>query len=480
MKNPNALIDRKRFIALLGCGASQALVSRGAFGQGERSSGSPPNFVVIFTDDQGYNDIGCFGSPDIKTPNLDRMAADGMKFTDFYVPAPVCTPSRAALLTGCYPQRVGLPVVLFPNSTIGINSEEITIAELLKPRGYATACIGKWHLGHLPPFLPTRHGFDYYYGLPYSNDMRPTSKRPNYPALPLMRNEEVIEENPDQRQLTERYTAQAIQFIKENKGRPFFLYLPHTFPHVPLYVSERFKGTSARGLYGDVIECIDWSTGRILDTLKELGLDDNTLVIFTSDNGPWLVMKENGGSAAPLRAGKNTTYEGGMRVPCIMRWPGKIPAGSVCSEIATTMDLLPTFAALAGGTPPTDRTIDGKDIRPLLAGTPDVKSPHEAFFYYGGGGYNLEAVRSGRWKLVFERTLKKEFPYRRIAGGGETVPEALYDLEKDIGEQNNLIADHPDVADRLRALAETMRADLGDSLHDRRGANRRPPGRVSS
>jgi len=279
MKNPNALIDRKRFIALLGCGASQALVSRGAFGQGERSSGSPPNFVVIFTDDQGYNDIGCFGSPDIKTPNLDRMAADGMKFTDFYVPAPVCTPSRAALLTGCYPQRVGLPVVLFPNSTIGINSEEITIAELLKPRGYATACIGKWHLGHLPPFLPTRHGFDYYYGLPYSNDMRPTSKRPNYPALPLMRNEEVIEENPDQRQLTERYTAQAIQFIKENKGRPFFLYLPHTFPHVPLYVSERFKGTSARGLYGDVIECIDWSTGRILDTLKELGLDDNTLVI---------------------------------------------------------------------------------------------------------------------------------------------------------------------------------------------------------
>jgi len=422
-----------------------------------------PNFVIIFTDDQGYNDLGCYGSPTIKTPHLDKMAAEGLKFTDFYVAASVCTPSRAALMTGCYPRRVSLPHVLFPNTRIGINPDEITIAEILKGQGYATMCIGKWHLGHLPPFLPTRHGFAHYFGLPYSNDMRPETNPRRYPPLPLIRDENIIEENPDQSRLTERYTDEAIRFISENKGRPFFLYLPHTMPHVPLYVSERFRGKSAGGLYGDVIECIDWSAGQILDTLARLGLADNTLVVFTTDNGPWLQRGKHGGSALPLRAGKGTMYEGGFRVPCIMRWPGRIPAGAVCSEMATTMDLLPTMARLAGTEPPSDRIIDGKDIWPLMAGAAGARSPHEAFYYYTGN--NLRAVRSGEWKLVFEGTRRREVA-------------ALYNLEADIGETENVIAERPAVAVRLRALAEKIRDDIGDDRTKRPGKNCRPQGRI--
>ncbi len=411
-----------------------------------------PNFVIIFTDDQGYQDVGCFGSPLIKTPNLDRMCAEGRKFTDFYAAGPVCSPSRAALMTGCYPLRVGIPQVLFPKDVIGMNPAEVTIADVLKERGYATACVGKWHLGHHKEFLPTRQGFDYYFGVPYSNDMRPENpetraREQKYPPLPIVENEETIETNPDQRYLTKRYTAKAIEFIRTNKDRPFFLYLPHTMPHIPLYVSEDFKGKSARGLYGDVIEEIDWSVGEILRTLKESGVDDRTFVLFTSDNGPWLIKKEDGGSALPLRDGKGTTYEGGMREPCLMRWPGKIPAGTVCGELCGTIDMLPTIARLAGGKVPTDRVIDGQDIWPLISGERGAKTPHEAYFYYRGK--QLRAVRCGKWK------------FRK-----DPAPE-LFDLEADISESKNLVKEYPDIA---RELEEKMNDFHASLLHTSRPA----------
>jgi len=446
-------MDRREFLGLVGA-AAVALphVARGAAAPKERL----PNFVIIFTDDQGYQDLGCFGSPDIATPRLDKMAAEGMKFTDFYVAASVCTPSRAALLTGCYAQRVSLPSVLFPGSKVGISDKETTLAEILKTRGYATACVGKWHLGHLPPFLPTRHGFDTYYGIPYSNDMRPT---------PLLRNEETIEEPATQDTLTQRYTEEAVRFITANKDKPFFLYLPHTMPHVPLFASKEFKGKSKRGLYGDVIEEIDWSVGRILDTLQKLDLDEHTCVVFTSDNGPWLSKGKAGGSALPLRDGKFSAYEGGMREPCIMRWPGRIPAGKVCSEIATTMDILPTFIRLAGAEVPQDRVIDGKDIWPLMAGVEGARSPHEAFFYLRG--YAVHAVRAGDWKLHLPqtRTGKGKPPQKNAA--------QLYNLREDIGEKNNVADAHPDVVQRLTELAAKCDDDIG-----RGGKNRRPCGRV--
>ncbi|MHC4148093.1 MAG: sulfatase-like hydrolase/transferase, partial [Planctomycetota bacterium] len=328
-------LSRRDFIKSVGLGAA-AMTLPGCRGIGRLLRDRPvkyrPNFVVVFTDDQGYADVGCFGAKGFETPNLDRMAAEGVRFTSFYVAAPSCTPSRAALLTGCYPQRVGLPYVLFPTgpewtanrTDIGINGQEETIAELLKSRGYATACIGKWHLGHHRKFLPTRHGFDYYFGLPYSNDMRPENNE-EYPPLPLVEGEQAIEYDPDQSQLTRRYTEKAIEFIRQNKDKPFFVYLPHTMVHVPLFVSERFKGKSEQGMYGDVIMEIDWSVGQIMSVLKEVGVDEKTLVIFTSDNGPWLAYGDHGGLAGPLREGKGTTWEGGMREPCIMRWPGQIP-----------------------------------------------------------------------------------------------------------------------------------------------------------
>ena len=460
MSTQDRSFTRRRFIQA-SLGGSAALLGLPRFGSSEGAE-RPPNFVVIFVDDLGYGDVGCFGAPSIKTPRLDAMASEGVKFTDFYAAAPVCTPSRAALMTGCYPCRVSLPSVLHPNSNVGLNPDEITIAELLKTRGYATACIGKWHLGDLPAFLPTRHGFDYYYGIPYSNDMVRDGNK-----VPLMRDERVIERPVFQDDLTERYTQEAINFITENKDRPFFVYLPHTFPHVPLHVTERFKGKSKGGLYGDVVECLDWSTGEILDTLKTLGLDDNTLVVFTSDNGPWLQLREHGGSAGPLRNGKGTTWEGGMREPCIVRWPGRIPAGTMCSEMATTMDLYPTLAKLAGADMPTDRIIDGKDIWPLISGVDGAKTPHEAFFYYWKN--ELHAVRSGRWKLVLDH--KK--PRTDI-----DVPPALYDLKSDIGEQNDLSARYPKLVSKLQELAERARADLGDAVTGRPPTNQRPPGKA--
>jgi len=422
-----------------------------------------PNFVVFLTDDQGYQDVGCFGSPLIRTPHLDRMAREGVKFTDFYVAAAICSPSRAALLTGCYPPRVGIERVLFPNDTIGLNPSEITIAEILRGQGYATTCIGKWHLGHKPEFLPTRQGFDSFFGIPYSNDMTIDPEARLAPGIhlregqtlediragrtaggrvPLMRDEEVIEYPADLTTLTRRYTEQAVGFIKDNRHRPFFLYLPHTMPHVPLAASPAFKGKSPRGLYGDVIEELDWSAGQVLETLRDQGLAENTFVIFTSDNGPWLDMKADGGCALPLRAGKMTTYEGGLREPCIMWWPGTIPAGAVCSEVASTIDLLPTFAALAGAAVPGDRVIDGRDIRPLLTGGKNARSPHEAFYYYWLN--DLQAVRCGKWKLM--RAGPNQFE--------------LYDLANDIGETQNLAARHPDVVQRLSAMMDQFDKDL--------------------
>jgi arylsulfatase A-like enzyme len=422
---------------------------------GGPSPADKPNFVVIFTDDQGYADVGCFGAEGFETPNIDRMAAEGAKFTSFYSAAPVCTPARAALLTGCYPMRVSMPRVLFPRDKIGLNPDEITIADILKARGYATCCIGKWHLGHLPDFLPTRQGFDYYFGIPYSNDMKP---------VVIVENEETIETKPDQSQLTRRYTEKAVEFITSHKDRPFFVYLPHTMPHVPLYASDAFTGKSKQGLYGDVIMELDWSVGEILRTVKQLGIDEKTLVIFTSDNGPWLSKGEHGGSAIPLRDGKFATYEGGMREPCVMRWPGKIPAGMVCSEMATTMDFLPTLAGLAGAKAPADRIIDGKDIWALMT-DPKANTPYEEFFYYFEG--QLGAVRSGKWKLVVEHKI-----HNRV------IPAALYNLQDDIAEQQDVSAQHPEIVRRLAALADKIRQDIGDSVTGVTGKNVRPPGRV--
>ena len=402
-----------------------------------------PNIIIIFTDDQGFEDIGCFGSPKIKTPHLDKLAAEGRKFTSFYSANSVCSPSRASLLTGCYPVRVSIPGVLFPRHEIGLNPDEITIADLLKSKGYATSCIGKWHIGHKPKFLPTRQGFDSYYGIPYSNDMtidpeanlaadiklregftieRIRNEKPKKDFVPLMRNEEVIEYPCDQTTLTQRYTEEAVKFIEENKNKPFFLYLPHTMPHIPLFASEKFKGKSERGLYGDTIEEIDWSVGEIMKSLRDNNLDENTLVIYTSDNGPWKLKGGRGGSAHPLRGFKFQTYEGGMRVPCIMHWKGKVPAGSSCDEIAATIDLLPTIAGLSGAEMPNERTIDGKDIWPLIAGKKGAQTPHEIYFFYKGN--KLESARQGKWKL------------RR--SGKKSQPVELYDLASDISESKNL------------------------------------------
>jgi arylsulfatase A-like enzyme len=349
------------------------------------SFAAAPNIVLIYTDDQGYADLGCYGSKRIKTPRIDRMAAEGVRFTDFYAAASVCTPSRAGMLTGCYPQRIGIgeipPVpggkawqtrVLYPGARFGLNPDETTIAEILKARGYATAIVGKWHLGDRKPFMPLDHGFDSFFGTVYTNDT---------PGVGFVRDYEFLDEKADHTTFTDRFTDESLKFIRDNKDKPFFLYLAHLMPHVPLAVAERFRGKSAGGLYGDAIESIDDSTGKILDLIAELKLDDNTLVIFSSDNGPWLIKGEHGGNATPFRGGKGGAYEGGMRVPCIMRWPQVIPAGSVCGELATQMDFLPTFAKLAGGELPKDRKIDGKDISDLMFAKEGAKSPHESCFY---------------------------------------------------------------------------------------------------
>ncbi len=431
-----------------------------------------PNIVFIMADDMGYGDIGPFGSTKNRTSNLDRMAKEGKRFTSFYA-APVCSVSRAQVITGCYGQRVSLPGVLFPGSRSGINAREHTVAELLKAQGYATMCIGKWHLGDQPEFLPTRHGFDRYFGLPYSNDMQSRVVKDGRSVVPLVRDEKLVEQltGDDQDRLTGRYAEEAVKFIRENQARPFFLYFPHTAVHVPIHPGQEFRGKSKNGRYGDWVEEVDWSVGRVFETLRELKLDAGTLVIFSSDNGPWLTMGKDGGEAGPLRGGKGSTFEGGVRVPTIAWWPGKVAPGSACDAIAGNIDLLPTFVALAGGRVPSDRRIDGRDLSPLLLGT-SKQSPRKAHFYYRGN--KLEAVRCGQWKLALG-------PQPEAMGQGKASPDAaaagvrLYNLDVEIGERTNVAAEHLDVVKRLQVLARQMTADLGDG---KPGPGVRPAGQV--
>ncbi len=429
-----------------------------------------PNFILIFVDDLGYGDLGVYGSKLHRTPEIDKMSREGVRFTDFYSTSGVCTPSRGSLLTGSYPRRLNLHIdsndkwVLFPNGHKGLHPNEVTIAEILKSQGYATACIGKWHLGDQPEFLPTRQGFDSYYGIPYSNDM----DRKGIP-LPLMRNENVIEAPVDQILLTQNYTSEAIQFIQENKDRPFFLYLPHTMPHIPLFSSEGFRGKSANGDYGDAVEELDWSTGQILKTLKELEIDNNTLVIFTSDNG---ADPRYGGSNAPFSGWKGDTDEGSMRIPFIARWPGMIPANHITRELATTLDILPTFCHLSDSDLPKEVTIDGHNIWPLLSGKKGAESAYKAFYYYHTS--QLQAVRSGDWKLVLPQKVKKI----GWAKEEKNTPLKLYNLSDDLAEKNDVSKEYPEIVKKLIELSEKARTDLGDVGKD--GAGQRKAGWVEN
>lgn len=441
---------------------------------------APPNVVLIYADDLGHGDLACFGNKDIRTPHLDSMARDGVKLTNFYTAQAVCSASRAALLTGCYPNRVGILGALGPQSKIGIHDRETTLGEQFKSKGYATAIFGKWHLGYQPRFLPTRHGFDEYYGLPYSNDMWPNHPTSKFPPLPLIEGEKTIEENPDQSKLTTSYAERAVAFIKKNKDKPFFVYVPHAMPHVPLFVSDKFKGKSKAGLFGDVIEELDWSVGQILAALKEHGLDEKTLVIFSSDNGPWLSYGNHAGGAGNLREGKGTSFEGGVRVPFVARWTGKIKAGRVSAEPAMTIDVLPTLSKLCGAKLPELR-IDGKDIGPLLF-EDGAKSPHDALYFYWDR--ELQAVRAGKWKLHFPhnyRTLKGSKPGADGKPGNyrqAMIGVALYDLEADPGETKNLASVQLEVVKRLHNLADVVRKDLGDSATKQAGEGVREPGRI--
>mgnify|MGYP001179250873 FL=1 len=444
-----------------------------------------PNIVIMFMDDMGYADIGAFGAKAYPTPNLDQMAKEGRKFTDFYVTQAVCSASRAGLLTGCYNVRIGINGALGPKSTHGLNPTETTIAEICKQKGYATACFGKWHLGHHQKFLPLQHGFDEYFGLPYSNDMWPfhpgvlhlpmEERLKRWPHLPLFEGNNIV--NPqvtakDQEQLTTQYTDRAVSFIEKNKDNPFFIYLPHGMVHVPLYVSEKFKGKSGVGLFGDVMMEVDWSVGQIMKTLRKNNLHKNTLFLFTSDNGPWLNYGDHAGSAAPLREGKGTMFDGGCREPTLAWWPGTIPADSVCKEAAMTIDLLPTISGLLNARLP-EQLIDGKDIWPMFRND-RAKSPHEAYYFYYGN--QLQAVRQGKWKLHFPHG------YRTMAGkpvGTEGIPTnysqakielSLFDLHKDIGENINLRDEYPHITQKLKTL--------GENFHKKLQASKRPAGKI--
>lgn len=414
-----------------------------------------PNVILIFVDDLGYGDLSCYGHPTIRTPNLDKMANEGMRFTQFYVGANVCTPSRAALLTGRLPVRYGLAGggvrdVFFPNSLNGLPQNEITIAKSLKSKSYNTAIIGKWHLGHLPEYLPSSHGFDYYYGLAYSNDMIPEDGE--WQELVVFRNSEVVEVNPDQRQFTKKYTQESVEFIRKNKNKPFFLYYANNFPHIPLYTSKEFEGKSKRGLYGDVVAELDWSVGQILNTLKELKLDSNTLVLFTSDNGPWLPKKDNAGSAGLLFEGKGSTYEGGMRVPAIAWWPGVIKPNQVNEALATTMDLFPTILNIANLENPADREYDGTNLMPLLTGKDE--KVRDIVYYYN---WNiLYAVRKGPWKAHF---ITKP-SYRKDVESTIHQTPLLYNLEIDPSEKWDLAKENPAIVRELTREYEKQKASV--------------------
>jgi arylsulfatase A-like enzyme len=459
-----------------------------------------PNIIIIFTDDQGYADVGKFGAEGFTTPNFDRMADEGAVFRNFHVAQPVCSASRCALLTGCYPNRLGIHGALGPHSKIGLSGNEMTLAQLLKQQGYATAMFGKWHLGDAPEFRPTSHGFDQFFGLMLSVDFWPdhplliTNFPPNilavkreYPNLPIYDGTNVFRREmsiDDLNHLTTWYTERAVKFIDANKSHPFFLYLAHSMPHVPLGVSAKFRGKSKRGLYGDVIEEIDWSVGQVLEALKKDGLDDNTLVIFTSDNGPWLCYGNHAGSAKPLREGKGTNWEGGTREPCIMRWPGHIPAGADSWDMFMSIDLFPTIADLVGGKLP-EHKIDGLDVWPIISRQPGAKNPHDAYwFYYNVNDLQAVTTSDGHWKLQLPHT------YATLGGkpgGTNGVPakyqqrkvktEELYDLVNDISETTDVSAQHPEIVKQLEAEAEKARADLGDGFTQRRGTGQREPGR---
>ena len=448
-------------------------------------SAEKPNIVLIFVDDLGYGDVSPFGNKTVKTPHLDKLAAEGMKFTSFYA-TPVCSMSRACLLTGSYNTRVSVPGVLFPAAKIGLHPNEVTLAEIVQPQGYATICIGKWHLGHREPFLPTKQGFDAYFGIPYSNDMSidpvnavfakdcvfrdgMDAKKAREGAItrvvPLMRGTEVVEYPADQDTLTQRYTEEAVKFIRANQAKPFFVYLPHSMVHVPLAASAAFRGKSAGGLFGDAVEELDWSVGRIMATLKELKLDEKTLVIFTSDNGG------ASGTSAPWRGKKGTTFEGGMREPCIMRWPGRIPAGTTCNQIAGNIDLLPTFAKISGTALPQDRVLDGRDITSLMftAAAPAVRDTHLYFTSQG----KLGAIRQGEWKLFLTSPTKKSQAKKgaKATDGDEVVEGALFNLATDPYETTDVAAAHTDIVGKLRAEAQQRDQEIQE--------HRRPAGELS-
>ena len=440
-----------------------------------------PNIIVILMDDMGYGDIGTQGAIGYETPNLDKMGNEGMRFTRFYSVQAVSGASRAGLLTGCYPNRIGFSGAPGPDAVTGINENESTIAEVLKQKGYACAAYGKWHLGHHTKFLPTHNGFDEYYGIPYSNDMWPHHPTGTYPDLPLYEGDKVIAYNPDQSQFTTNFTERAIQFIDKNKKRPFFIYLAHPMPHVPLFVSDKFKGKSKQGLYGDVIMEIDWSVGQILQKLRKEGLDENTLVVVTSDNGPWINYGNHAGSTGGLREGKGTSFEGGQRVPCLMQWKGTIPAGSVCNKLTVNIDLLPTFAHISGAAMPSHKT-DGVNLFSLLQG--DTKSTPRTSFLYSYRRNSLEAVSDGEFKLIFPHPTRT---YEGFAPGNDGMPgrvdenkmleeKILIDLRRDPGERYNVLSQYPEAAGRLEQMANEAREDLGDDLQKKEGKNRRAIG----
>jgi arylsulfatase len=441
------------------------------------------NFIIIFMDDMGYGDLGCNGAIGYETPNIDKMATEGMRFTRFYSAQAVSGASRAGLLTGCYPNRISMHGAPSHVTKTGIHDEEETIAEVLKKKGYATAAYGKWHLGHHKQFLPIHHGFDEYYGIPYSNDMWPNHPTAKFPSLPLIEGDETIELDPDQTKFTTDFTNRALNFIDKNKKNPFFIYLAHPMPHVPLFVSDKFKGKSKQGLYGDVIMEIDWSVGQILAKLEKEGLDKNTLVIVTSDNGPWLNYGNHAGTTGGLREGKGTSFEGGQRVPCIMQWKGTIPQGIICNKLSSAIDLLPTFAHIAGAPLPKLK-IDGVNIFSLLKNEKDA-NPRESFCYYYRRN-SLEAVSDGNFKLIFphpHRTYEDFLP--GLDGAPGNVNEShmleetlLIDLRRDPGERYNVINMYPEVLVKLEKIANDIRDDLGDDLKEIKGKNTRPSGIV--
>jgi arylsulfatase len=457
----------------------------------------PVNIVLVFIDDMGYGDLGCYGATGYKTPNLDKMASQGVRFTNFVSAQAVCSASRAGIMTGCYPNRVGISGALMPDSKIGLNPDEETIPEILKKQHYKSIAIGKWHLGYQKEFLPLQQGFDEYLGLPYSNDMWPVNydgtpitkeskgRRYGYPPLPLIEGNEKIREIKsleDQSELTTIYTERAVRFIGENKKNPFFIYLAHNMCHVPLAVSGKFKGKSEQGLFGDVIMEIDWSVGEVLKALEKNGLTNNTLVVFTSDNGPWLNFGNHAGSAGGLREGKGNSFEGGQREPCIMKWPGHIPEGIICNKLSSTIDLLPTFAQITKSDLPSKK-IDGVSILPLLLGDTDA-NPRESFLYYYRRN-NLEGVRKGNWKLVFAhpgRTYHGFQPGKDGFPGGANenfnFEEGLYDLRRDPGERYDVKEFYPEVVVELEKIAADAREDLGDELTGHQGKNRRAAGKA--